>query len=54
MRIVVEHTLAHMKIFQVLYQVYRHARDTYTRIFRLVAGLVNRHIDCRLAAATSP
>lgn len=52
-RIVVEHTLAHMKIFQVLYQVYRHARDAYSSIFRLVAGLVNRHIDRRLAAATT-
>jgi hypothetical protein len=52
-RIVVEHTLAHMKIFQVLYQVYRHARDAYSSIFRLIAGLVNRHIDRRLAAATS-
>jgi hypothetical protein len=51
-RIVVEHTLAHMKIFQVLYQVYRHARDSYVSIFRLVAGLVNRHIDRRLASAS--
>ncbi len=52
-RIVVEHTLAHMKIFQVLAQVYRHARDAYSSIFRLIAGLVNRHIDRRLAATTS-
>lgn len=52
-RIVVEHTLAHMKIFQVLYQVYRHARNAYSSIFRLIAGLVNRHIDRRLAAATT-
>lgn len=52
-RIVVEHTLAHMKIFQVLYQVYRHARDAYSSIFRLIAGLVKRHIDRRLAAVTS-
>ena len=52
-RIVVEHTLAHMKIFQVLSQVYRHARDAYSSIFRLIAGLVNRHIDRRLAAATA-
>ena len=52
-RIVVEHTLAHMKIFQVLSQVYRHARDAYSSIFRLIAGLINRHVDRRLAAATS-
>lgn len=50
-RIVVEHVLAHIKIFQVLYQVYRHSRDSYNRIFRLVVGLVVRHIDRRLAAA---
>jgi len=52
-RIVVEHTLAHMKIFQVLSQVYRHARHAYSSIFRLIAGLLNRHIDRRLAATTS-
>jgi len=50
-RIVVEHVLAHIKIFQVLYQVYRHSRDAYNRIFRLVVGLVIRHIDRRLATA---
>ncbi len=53
-RIVVKHVLAHVKIFQVLYQVYRHARSFYNRIFRLVVGLVIRHIDRRLAKAASP
>lgn len=53
-RIVVEHVLAHVKVFQVLYQVYRHSRDAYNRIFRLVVGLVCRRIDRRLAAAASP
>lgn len=51
-RIVVEHVLAHIKIFQVLYQVYRHSRGAYNRIFRVVVGLVCRHIDRRLAAAS--
>jgi hypothetical protein len=53
-RIVVEHVLAHVKVFQVLYQVYRHSRELYNRIVRLVVGLVTRHIDRRLAMAASP
>jgi len=53
-RIVVEHVLAHVKVFQVLYQVYRHSRALYNRIFRLVVGLVTRHIDRRLAMVASP
>jgi hypothetical protein len=43
-RIVVEHTLAQVKRFQVLAQVYRHDRDWYNVIFRIVAGLANRRI----------
>lgn len=43
-RIVVEHTLAQLKRFKVLAQVYRHARDEYNTTFRIVAGLTNRHI----------
>ena len=50
-RVIVEHALAHLKVFQVLTQVYRHAREKYNTIFRIVAGLVNRHLDRRLAAA---
>lgn len=49
-RVVVEHTFAHMKIFQVMYQVYRHLRDSYTSTVEIVAGLVNRHRDRRKAA----
>src|SRR3990170_3190252 len=52
-RVVVEHTLAHMKIFQALYQVYRHLRGSYTLIIEIVAGLVNRHRDHQVAA-TAP
>jgi len=43
-RIVVEHTLAHLKRFQVLAHVYRHARDEYNLTFRVVAGLTNRRL----------
>jgi hypothetical protein len=50
-RVIVEHALAHLKVFQVLTQVYRHAREKYNTFFRIVAGLVNRHWDRRLAAA---
>lgn len=53
-RIVVEHILAHVKVFQVLYQVYRHSRNWYNRIFRLIVGLVTRRVDRRLAATASP
>lgn len=43
-RIVVEHTNAQLNRFEVLKQVYRHARDSHGRIVRVVAGLVNRQI----------
>jgi DDE superfamily endonuclease/Helix-turn-helix of DDE superfamily endonuclease len=43
-RIVVEHTIAQLNQFQVLAQVYRHARTTHSQIFRIVAALVNRQI----------
>ena len=52
-RIVVEHTLAHMKQFQVLSQTYRNRRgknnQTYNRKIKIVAGLVNLHHDRRAA-----
>ena len=52
-RIVVEHTLAHMKQFQVLAQTYRNRRgknnQTYNRKIKIVAGLVNLHHDRRAA-----
>jgi hypothetical protein len=43
-RIVVEHTIAQLNKFQVLAQVYRHARTAHSQIFRIVAALVNRQI----------
>lgn len=50
-RIVVEHTLAHMKQFQVLSQTYRNRRgknnQNYNRKVKIVAGLVNLHHDHR-------
>jgi len=41
-RIVVEHSLAQMNQFQVLAQVFRHARERHSGLTRVVAGLVNR------------
>jgi hypothetical protein len=43
-RIVVEHTNAQLNQFQVLAQVYRHAREGHRRVVRAVAYLVNRRI----------
>jgi len=41
-RIEVEHTLAGMKIYQVLAAVYRHGRRAYNDVFCVVAALTNR------------
>jgi hypothetical protein len=41
-RIRIEHALAHLKIFQVLAQLYRHRRAMYNGVFCLVAALTNR------------
>lgn len=43
-RIIVEHTNAQLNQFQVLAQVYRHARKSHSRTVRVVAMLVNRRI----------
>ena len=43
-RIVVEHTNAQLNQFQVLAQVYRHAREGHSRVVRAVAYLVDRRI----------
>jgi transposase len=43
-RIVVEHTNAQLNQFQVLAQVYRHAREGHSRVIRAVAYLVDRRI----------
>lgn len=48
-RIVVEHTLAHLKQFQILTQTYRNRRgrnnQSYNRKINIVAGLVNLRYD---------
>lgn len=46
-RIVVEHTIAQLNQFQVLAQVFRHARSGHSDIIRVVAMLVNRRIQLR-------
>lgn len=46
-RIVVEHALAQMNQFQVLAQVYRHARESHGSVVRVVGMLINRRIDVR-------
>jgi hypothetical protein len=46
-RIVVEHTNAQLNQFQVLAQLYRHAREGHSRVFRAVAYLVDRRIQER-------
>jgi hypothetical protein len=43
-RIVVEHTNAQLNQYQVLAQVYRHAREGHSQVFRAVAYLVDRRI----------
>lgn len=52
-RIVVEHTLAHMKQFQVLSGTYRNRRGknnhNYNRQIKNVAGLVNLRYESRIA-----
>ncbi len=54
-RIVIEHTMAQLNVFQALVQVYRHARDGHTRVVRIVAGLVNRRIArCPLKSYGAP
>jgi DDE superfamily endonuclease/Helix-turn-helix of DDE superfamily endonuclease len=49
-RIVVENTLAEMKHFRILADVFRHPLDLYDSIFVSIAGLVTRRADRRLAA----
>jgi hypothetical protein len=49
-RIVVEHTIRRLRVFQALTQVNRHGRKRHEVRVRAVAGLVNRMIDARRAA----
>jgi hypothetical protein len=46
-RIVVEHTIRRLRVFQALTQVNRHGRKKHEHRVRAVAGLVNRMIDAR-------
>lgn len=48
-RIVVEHTIRRLRVFQCLTQVNRHGRKRHEVRVRAVAGLVNRMIDARPA-----
>jgi hypothetical protein len=48
-RIVVENTLAEMKHFRILADVFRHPLDLYDRIVVSIAGIVTRRTDRRLA-----
>jgi len=41
-RVRIEHVMADLKVYQVLSQVYRHARDRYNDCFLTVAALSNR------------
>ncbi len=47
-RIVVEHIMGHLKIFQVLVQTYRHPRNSHDEVFEIVAALANHRIRKRL------
>ncbi len=49
-RIVVENTLAEMKHFRILADVFRHPLDLYDSIVVSIAGVVTRRADRRLAA----
>lgn len=49
-RIVVEHAIRRLRVFQALTQVNRHGRTKHEQRVRAVAGLVNRMIDARPAA----
>src|SRR5436189_6097682 len=43
-RVRVEHTMGQLKVYQILVQVYRHAREGYNDCFQIVAGLTNRRL----------
>ena len=53
-RIVVEHTMAQLNKFQILVQRFRHQLAKHSRIFRIVAGLVNRRIQLHPLKQYSP
>jgi len=45
-RIAVEHVIRRCKIFRVLGDTYRQARERYNPIFQVIAGLVNFRLSC--------
>lgn len=49
-RIVVENTIAELKHFRILVDVFRHAVARYDSVILAIVGIVNRRIDRRLAA----
>jgi DDE superfamily endonuclease/Helix-turn-helix of DDE superfamily endonuclease len=49
-RVVAEHTIGRLRVFQALAQVNRHGRKEHEQRVRAVAGLVNRMIDARATA----
>jgi len=48
-RVVVENTIAALKHFKCLTDVFRHQIDRYDNVFLAIVGIVNRRIDVRLA-----
>jgi hypothetical protein len=54
-RVVVENTIAELKHFRILSEVYRHAVERYDAIIRAIAGIINRRIDQRaIPTASAP
>lgn len=49
-RIVIEHTIAHLKKFRLLGDVYRNAKVRYGDLFKAIACLVNLRMTCRATA----
>ncbi len=48
-RVVVENTIAELKHFRILTTVFRHGLELYRDVIQAIVGIVNRHIDNRLA-----
>lgn len=53
-RIVIEHTMAQLNKFQILAQRFRHQLTKHSRLFRIVASLVNRRIQLHPLKTYSP
>jgi hypothetical protein len=50
-RIGVEHTIARVKKYHVVGSLYRHRREDYDPVMRVVCGVVNLRTQDRLAAS---